>query len=140
MKIVARKSAGSRKIIAPRPKSAITPDAFAEAFGAKTLGEIGEDTNPFSLLHLRDELSKRLRSTGGRPALENAADKWKISVLEEDVEAIKRLSDMAELEQYKPSPAQIATMLIHMALGRFSSGEIANAAAGFRSASEHRSG
>ena len=56
MKIVARKSAGSRKIIAPRPKAAITPDAFAEVFGAKKLGEIGGDTNPFSLLHIGETL------------------------------------------------------------------------------------
>ncbi len=104
MKIVARKSASSRKIIAPRAQAAITRDAFAEAFGAKTLGEIGDDTNPFSLLQLPDQLSKRLRSTGGRPSLENAPDKWKIAVLEEDVEAIKRLTNMAELKEYKPSP------------------------------------
>ncbi len=50
MKIVARKSAGSRKIIAPRAQAAITPDAFAEAFGAKIIGEIGDDTNPFNQL------------------------------------------------------------------------------------------
>ena len=102
----------------------MTAEAFAEAFGARPLGTRGDDTNPFSLLQLRQELEQRLRSTGGRPALAEAPEKWRVGVLREDAPMIRALSSKTEIDHYKPSPAQIATVLIHMALARFSADEI----------------
>ncbi len=127
MKVVAKKAQGSRKIIAPRPAAAMTAQAFASAFDARPLGSLGADSNPFTLLQLRGEIEKRLRSTGGRPSLGDAQEKWRVGVLQDDVPKIRLLSRKSEVGQYKPSEAQVATVLIHMAISRFSPEEISDA-------------
>ncbi len=124
MRVVAKKAPGARKIVARRPAPSMTADQFAQAFGARRIGALGDDTNPLTLLQLREELEKRLRSTGGRPALVEAAEKWRIGILQEDVPLIRALSSKAKIDHYKPSPAQIAAILVHMALKRFSAEEI----------------
>lgn len=124
MRVVAKKAQGSRKIVAPRPAAAMTAEAFAEAFGARAVGNLGDDSNPFTLDQLRSEVGKRLRSTGGRPALADAEEKWRVGVLREDAPKIRLISSKTEIDHYKPSAAQIATVLIHMAITRFSTEEI----------------
>jgi hypothetical protein len=124
MRVVAKKAQGARKIVARRPAAGMTAEAFAKAFGARAIGSLGDDSNPFSLSQLRAELERRLRSTGGRPALVEANEKWKVAVLAEDAPRLKWLADHAEFDRYKASPAQIATVLVHMALDRFSPEEI----------------
>jgi hypothetical protein len=124
MRIVAKKAQGSRKIVAPRPVAAMTSKAFAETFGARPIGTLGDDSNPFTLDQLRSEIAKRLRSTGGRPGLADAEEKWRVGVLRDDVPKIRLISSNTEVDSYKPSAAQVATVLIHMAITRFSTEEI----------------
>lgn len=124
MRVVAKKAQGSKRIVAPRPPMAMTPEAFANAFGATPVGTVGDDYNPFSLLQLREELERRLRSTGGRPALADVAESWKVGVFEEDAPAFRELAAMVSTERYKASPAQIVCMMAHMALRHFSLDEI----------------
>lgn len=64
----------------------------AQAFGAHPTDiGTGRDTNPFSLWQLRGELERLLQSTGGRSALPT------------------------ELPLH-PSPAQVAAVMLHMAV------------------------
>jgi hypothetical protein len=116
MKLVARKAQGSRRIVAKQKPSTVSASEFARAFDATPIGTIGDDTNPLSLMQIRSELEKRLRSSGGRPSLATSEDKWKVGILEEDVPVIKELTEVVGTERYRPSPAQIASLLIHIAL------------------------
>jgi hypothetical protein len=124
MRVIAKKAHGSRKIVAPRPQPAMTVEGFAEAFGARSIGTLGDDSSPFTLDQLRGEIAKRLRSTGGRPALADAQEKWRVGVLQDDAPKIRLISGATEIDHYKPSAAQVATVLIHMAITRFSAEEI----------------
>jgi hypothetical protein len=116
MKLAARKAQGSRKIVARRAEPTISAGDFARAFDALPVGSIGDDTNPLSLVQLRGELERRLRSSGGRPSLVASEDKWKVGILQEDAPRIKELADIIGTDRYRPSPAQIASLLIHIAL------------------------
>ena len=102
----------------------MSAEGFAAAFGARPVATAGDDTNPFTLDQLRGEIAKRLRSTGGRPALADAEEKWRVGVLRGDAPKIRLISSAAEIDHYKPSAAQVATVLIHMAITRFSAEEI----------------
>ena len=56
-----------------RPARRIEPEAFAEAIGAEPCGDPhAKDLDPIALAALGSELIKRLRSSGGRPALADA--------------------------------------------------------------------
>ena len=123
MKFVARKAQGSRRIVAKRKPSTVSATDFAQAFDATPIGTIGDDTNPLSLMQIRSELEKRLRSSGGRPSLATSEDKWKVGILDEDVPLIKKLTEAVGNERYRPSPAQIASLLIHIGLDSLKSQE-----------------
>jgi hypothetical protein len=72
--------------------------------------------SPPALFGLRQEMYQRLRSTGGRRSLEGAGKRQKIPLLEGDWE---RLQDVAEASQsagVRPTPAQVASVLLHRAL------------------------
>lgn len=66
MKLVAPKALGTEKLVAPKAGSSMSKEAFAEAFGAVAVHEIGEDTNPFSLAQLARDLQARLASNSAR--------------------------------------------------------------------------
>lgn len=105
----------------------MTAAAFAAAFDAHAIARLQEDSNPFTLLQVRDELEKRLHSTGGRPSFGDAQEKWRVNILQDDVRKIRLISSKADSHQYKPSASQLATILIHMAISRFSPEEISDA-------------
>ncbi len=66
MMFVAPKAPGSQNFVAPRAKSSMSKEAFAAAFGASPVHEIGGDTNPFTLAQLAGELEKRIASANER--------------------------------------------------------------------------
>ncbi len=57
MKVIAPKTKGKMSIIAPKPQSGITPDHFAEAFGATSAVALEKGRNP---LHAWQETRERL--------------------------------------------------------------------------------
>ena len=70
------------------------------------------------------ELSRMLTSTGGRPSLAGMQDKVKIPRFAEDWVRIEALAEtVAEGMQFRPTAAQVATVLLHEALERFSDEE-----------------
>lgn len=56
----------------------VDPDAIAKALGAQIVSQENVHGTPISLHALRRELESRVRSTGGRPALEGATKIQKI--------------------------------------------------------------
>jgi|SwirhisoilCB1_FD_contig_71_1764023_length_677_multi_1_in_0_out_0_2 hypothetical protein len=99
-------------------KRRILPDTVAAAFGAETVGsKIPRRGSPLSAYAIRDELFRRLRSTGGRPALEGADLKAKVPLSTEQYQAIESIAgSVAEGGESHPSVGQVASVLIELAL------------------------
>ncbi len=96
----------------------IEPAEFAAALGAEPCGQPhSKHLDPISLLALGDELLKRLRSTGGRPALEGATEQCKVPLRPEDVSALEEITKAIELEtNARPSLGQTASVILRMHL------------------------
>ena len=96
-----------------------------EALGGRATGyKLGNDTSPITLFQVRGELSRLLSSAGGRPSLAGAQDKVKIPRFSKDWIKIEALARAAgEGMAFRPSPAQVAAVLLHAALEHFSDEE-----------------
>lgn len=72
--------------------------------------------SPPALIALHQELYERLRSTGGRQGLEGVSRRQKIPLSEEDWKVLQQLAKQSQNEQVRPSPSQVASVLLHQAL------------------------
>ncbi len=115
------------KLSGPTAKRIVFKDASArrvptaglgDRLGAEVVG--GAPTRsgaPLSRAALREEVFHRLRSTGGRPGLEGTERK-KIPLTAGDWERIERVAhDIAE-PGFRPSPMQVASIVLSLALRR----------------------
>jgi len=110
---------GARRIdITGTPMRRIEPEEFAAALGAEPIGEkIAGNPDPITLAALGSELIKRLRSTGGRPALADADERCKVPLSADDVAALDEIGDViAKSTGTKPSVGQIASVILRMHL------------------------
>lgn len=116
------------KAISAQAAKRIDAATVVEAFGARAAG-IGAagDGSPFSLWQLRGELERLLQSTGGRPALPTEGERVKIPKIPSDWTFIETVAANAADLPLRPSPAQIAAVMLHMAVSRFSADEITRA-------------
>jgi len=95
------------------------------ALGGRPLGRnTGDDKAPVALLTIRDALMQRLRTTGGRPALSGDGPRQRVQVSAEDWQAITDIASHVVVGRHKASPAQVASVLIHLALERIPQREI----------------
>jgi hypothetical protein len=119
-----RKMAKKVKIIGAKPKlirvldkpqRRIEPAELAAALGARPRAEyVGENLDLISFAELGAQLLRRLRSSGGRPALTDATEFCRVPLSAEDMKALVKMS--AQIEQStgtKPSPGQIASVIVH---------------------------
>lgn len=88
----------------------LEPDDVAKALGAEPVGRSGASP-VFSMACLHRELAERLRSTGGRPALEGATRRQKIPLTDADWSELERIS-----ERLSATPGQVASVLLHQVL------------------------
>lgn len=96
----------------------VDPRKLAEALGAEIVGSAPElrGSTP-AMLTARAELLHRLRSTGGRPALQGATKRRQVSFRPEDWKELERIaSALEEREGIKTTPGQVASALLHHAL------------------------
>jgi len=95
-------------------------EVIAKALGA---GEIVSREKghgaPISLRALRQELESRVRSTGGRPALEGATKVQKIPLKPEDWARLKELADQLSRQGVSATAGQVASVMVHSQLKRF---------------------
>jgi hypothetical protein len=95
------------------------------ALGGRPLGtKSGDDKAPVALLTIRDALMQRLRTTGGRPALSGDGPRQRVQVSAEDWQTIVDIASHVAVGRHKASPAQVASVLIHLALERIPQDEI----------------
>ena len=123
---VTRSAKGRIRNVSRKPKlgEASFRSLFPDAVPAGPMP--GNATDLLSLVHVTDVLGQKLKSTGGRPALE-AADEtpMRVSLMAGDrlkVEAIT--SQICGHGKLRPSPAQVVAVLCHLALQRISGNEI----------------
>ena len=94
----------------------VAPEEIAKALGAEVVSRENVHGAPIALHVLRQELESRVRSTGGRPALEGATKIQKIPLKPED------WSRLEELSRKLSRPAgQVASVMLHNQLEAFAS-------------------
>ena len=104
--------------ITSRRTASVSRAEVASALGAEMCEETAiklRDNVP-ALGALRQELYERLRSTGGRRSLEGTTRRQKIPLSDEDWMHLQKLADLSQTEGHRPTPGQIASVLLHQAL------------------------
>ena len=113
-KIIDTAKTARRIEVTDRPARRIEPEAFAAALGAEPVGQAhAANLDPLSLAALGSELVKRLRSSGGRPALTDATEVCRVPLSAEDLKSLEALTEqIAEASGAKPSPGQVASIIV----------------------------
>ena len=106
-----------------RAQSLVDPSLVAKTIGADEIGDLRDAGSLPSLAALRQELARRLLSTGGRPALKDTDRRQKIPLSDDDwmrlCDLARRLADL----ETRPAPAQVASALLHLALANLEDAE-----------------
>jgi hypothetical protein len=97
-----------------QPIRRIEPAELAAALGAEPCAErLGANLDPISLAELGTELQRRLRSSGGRPALTDATEFCRVPLSKEDVKALEDITDQIEEKTgTKPSLGQVVSVIV----------------------------
>lgn len=98
----------------------IEPALVEQAFSARAAGS----SAGLDILSVRDLMERTLRSSGGRPSLESASGQAKIPRIPSDWDKIESLSAACSDLPMRPSPGQVAAMLIHIALASIAEKDI----------------
>jgi hypothetical protein len=95
----------------------IDPELVAEELSAQRIATVAElRGGAAALFALREDLARRLVSTGGRPCLEGTARRQKIPLSDEDWTALEKLAKGLSDEELRPTAGQVASVLLHHAL------------------------
>ena len=95
----------------------VGPDLIAKALGAEDV--VSSETvrgAPIGLHALRRELETRVRSTGGRPALEGATKIQKIPLKPEDWSRLEELAARLSRQGVSATAGQVASVMVHRQL------------------------
>lgn len=95
----------------------VSPEVIAKALGADEAVS-GENVHgaPIGLYALRQELGSRVRSTGGRPALEGATKIQKIPLKPEDWSRLEELAARISQQGVSATAGQVASVIVHSQL------------------------
>jgi len=115
LKIMSRSVGAIRHIgAAARP---LSPDVIAKALGSEQVERTANVHGaPTSLHALRRELESRVRSTGGRPALEGATKIQKIPLKPEDWSRLEELAARLARQGVSATAGQVASVMVHSQL------------------------
>lgn len=95
----------------------IAPARVQEALGAEDSAEgLADALAPVTLFALREELLRRLQSSGGRPALEGTTRRAKIPLSDEEWEKLEELATAIASPGFAPSAGQVASVLLTLSL------------------------
>jgi hypothetical protein len=102
--------------VKPSTMPKLDPAAVAAALGAKPAGGAVAAQGPLTLLALRQELFRRLQSTGGRPGFADADKVAKVPMSRAQWKRLEELAAALAEEGFSPSAGQIANVLLAWAL------------------------
>ena len=95
----------------------VDPDKVREALGAENTAEQpAGPLGPVTLFALREELLKRLQSSGGRPALEGVTRRAKVPLNDQDWLLLEELAAAVASPGFAPSAGQVASILLTLSL------------------------
>src|SRR5262249_44041842 len=95
----------------------LDPAEVARALGAEPEGiKLDAALDPLTLLAVREELFRRLRSSGGRPALSGVTRRAKIPLKDEDWLQLEQLAEAVSSPGFAPSAGQVASVLLTRSL------------------------
>jgi hypothetical protein len=95
----------------------LDPAQVAAALGAKPAAAPAPGAGgPLTLFAVRQELYRRLQSSGGRPALADADKVGKVPVAEKQWARLEELAAALAEEGFSPSAGQVANVLLGWAL------------------------
>ena len=116
LKITSRSSGAIRHV--GTTARTVDSEAIAKALGAEVVSRENVHGAPISLHVLRQELQRRVRSTGGRPALEGATKIQKIPLKPEDWSRLEDLADELSRQGVSATAGQVASVMVHSQLER----------------------
>jgi hypothetical protein len=101
-----------------KPMRRVSQEEFAAALGAEPIRvPIEHGLDLIGLGTLGTELIRRLRSTGGRPALAEATERCKVSLSPADISDLESIIGVIEQQTgTKPALGQVAGVIIHLYL------------------------
>src|SRR6266851_2405646 len=111
LKIASRSSGGIRH--SGTAARSVGPAAIAKALGADVVSRENVRGAPIALHALRQQLERRVRSTGGRPSLEGASKIQKIPLKPEDWSRLEALAGELSQQGVSATAGQIASVLVH---------------------------
>lgn len=95
----------------------VDPARVQEALGAVPAnGELEKALAPITLAALREELFRRLQSSGGRPGLSGASRRAKIPLSDEQWLELEKLAAAVAAAGFAPSAGQVASVLLALSL------------------------
>ena len=95
----------------------IEASRVAEALGAAPSELMhGIRGGPFSLFQVKQELSRRLQSTGGRPSLSGTSVRKKVPLSDNQWEELEEIASEVASPGFLPSAGQIASVLLALSL------------------------
>jgi hypothetical protein len=106
-------------ITEPRSRRRLAPEEIAKGLGAERAGAVPPGGSPISAYAVRQELYRRLRSTGGRPALTDTDLKPKIPMRKSQWKKLQELARRVETDSFHPTPAQIASIILDAGIDQF---------------------
>jgi hypothetical protein len=106
-------------VVEPRTRRRITPGEIARGLGAEPVASVSTGGSPMSAYALRQELFRRLRSTGGRPGLDGMDMKPKVPMRPSRWRKLEHLAKQLESPSFKPSPAQLAAIILDAGIDQF---------------------
>jgi hypothetical protein len=109
-------SASRRLTVKASATRRVSIAAVAKGLGAEVVARApARSGSPADFAAIREEVFRRLRSTGGRPGLEGAQPK-KIPLSDEDWKRVERVADHISEPGFKPSVGQVAGVLLSIVL------------------------
>lgn len=96
----------------------IDPSKVAQALGAEPTDVASAQLGmgPLSLFQVRQELFRRLQSTGGRPSLSGTSRRTKIPLSDGQWNQLEEIASEVASPAFSPSAGQIASVLLTLSL------------------------
>jgi hypothetical protein len=95
----------------------VDPALVAKALGAEpTTESLAGALGPITLFAVREELVRRLQSSGGRPALAGTTRRAKVPLSDEEWIKLEELAAAVASPGFAPSAGQVASVLLTLSL------------------------
>lgn len=106
----------------------VNPTEVARALGAEQVENLGGGAvgSPHALFAIREEIAKRLLSTGGRPSLRGTSRRQKVPLTPEDWSTLERVASELSDDDHRITAGQVASALVHERLEHFGLGPSAS--------------